>query len=118
MTINEIRQSTGLSQGKFADRYHLPVRTLQQWEQGRRSCPEYVIYLLSKVVEEDMRMKDTVILWTSNGHDEWYERFSTEAEAQAEADNCLKTNKGWKAEVQHLSDYDEQMQEVIKEEIL
>ncbi len=51
MTILELRQKTGLSQSKFAGRFHLNVRTVQQWEQGTRKTPDYVIWLIAKVIE-------------------------------------------------------------------
>jgi putative transcriptional regulator len=51
MTILELRQKTGLSQSKFANRFHLNVRTVQQWEQGTRKAPDYVIWLIARVIE-------------------------------------------------------------------
>ena len=51
MTILELRQKTGLSQIKFATRFHLNVRTVQQWEQGTRKTPDYVIWLIARVIE-------------------------------------------------------------------
>ena len=35
--VTEIRQKTGLSQSKFASLLGVSVRTLQDWEQGRRA---------------------------------------------------------------------------------
>lgn len=35
--IRTIRAATGLSQARFALRYHLSTRTVQDWEQGARS---------------------------------------------------------------------------------
>lgn len=43
-TIKELRESTGLSQAKFAEKFHIPIGTLQHWKQGIRKSPKYVIY--------------------------------------------------------------------------
>ncbi|XME01479.1 helix-turn-helix domain-containing protein [Lachnospiraceae bacterium C1.1] len=51
MTILELRQKTGLSQSQFAKKFHLNVRTVQTWEQGVRKTPEYVIWLIERVME-------------------------------------------------------------------
>ena len=40
VAVNEVveaRQSTGMSQAEFAAALHISKRTLQEWEQGRRS---------------------------------------------------------------------------------
>jgi len=40
VAVNEVveaRQSTGMSQAEFASALHISKRTLQEWEQGRRS---------------------------------------------------------------------------------
>lgn len=55
MEIVEIRKLTGLSRPKFAERYHIPYRTLQSWELGDRECPEYVLELLRFKVEHDVK---------------------------------------------------------------
>lgn len=52
-TIKEIRQSTGLSQAKFGEALNIPTRTLQDWEQGKRQCPEYVAELIAYRVAND-----------------------------------------------------------------
>lgn len=58
MTVKEIRQSTGLSQGKFCEALGIPVRTLQKWEIGERSCPEYVVGLIAYRVQHDPQFKN------------------------------------------------------------
>ena len=52
-SIKEIRLSTGLSQGKFSEVLNIPRRTLQDWEQGKRQCPEYVAELIAFRVAND-----------------------------------------------------------------
>ena len=52
-TIKEIRLSTGLSQAKFCEALNIPKRTLEDWEQGKRACPEYVAELIAYRVEND-----------------------------------------------------------------
>lgn len=47
LTIRDIRQRTGLSQAAFATRYCIPTRTLEDWERGVRSCPDYLRLLLA-----------------------------------------------------------------------
>lgn len=36
-TVSAIRERTGLSQSRFAELLGVSVRTLQEWEQGRRA---------------------------------------------------------------------------------
>jgi hypothetical protein len=50
LTIRDIRQHTGLSQAAFATRYCIPTRTLEDWERGARSCPDYLRLLLTQAV--------------------------------------------------------------------
>lgn len=52
-TIKDIRQSTGLSQAKFCEVLNIPKRTVQDWEQGLRKCPEYVAELIAFRVAND-----------------------------------------------------------------
>lgn len=48
LTIRDIRQHTGLSQAAFSARYCIPTRTLEDWERGVRSCPDYLRLLLAQ----------------------------------------------------------------------
>ena len=52
MTIKELRELTGLSQNAFSGQYCIPKKTLQNWEQGQRKCPDYVLYMLERLVKE------------------------------------------------------------------
>jgi len=52
-----IRALTGMSRAAFSRKYKIPLRTLEEWDAGRRNPPEYVIMLLERVVNDDIRMK-------------------------------------------------------------
>ena len=57
--IKELRKETGLSQSKFAARFEIPVRTLQQWEQGQSAPPEYVVRMMAYILKlEEARSTD------------------------------------------------------------
>lgn len=53
MTIKEMRALLGISQQGFANMYNIPKRTIEDWEAGRRKCPDYVLELLERAVNED-----------------------------------------------------------------
>lgn len=61
MTVKELRQLTGLSQKAFGEKYHIPKRTVENWESGQRNPSETIIYLLERAVKEDYNMKYIVI---------------------------------------------------------
>lgn len=48
--IKELRNRTGLSQSKFAAHFGIPVRTLQQWEQGQSAPPEYIVRMMAYIL--------------------------------------------------------------------
>lgn len=49
-TILELRKNTGMSQSRFAAYYGLSTRTLQEWEQGRRTPPEYLLEMMKRLL--------------------------------------------------------------------
>lgn len=49
-SVKALRSLTGLSQSRFALRYSVPVRNLQQWENGARTPLEYVVCMLAYIV--------------------------------------------------------------------
>lgn len=52
MTIKELRTITGLSQSKFALKYHINLTNLHNWEQGVYKTPETTLYLLERLITE------------------------------------------------------------------
>jgi len=51
--VKKARKATGLSQSEFAGYLEIPIRTLQQWEQGRRNLPDYVLKPIPFKLEAD-----------------------------------------------------------------
>ncbi len=62
MNIREMRMELGDTQSEFADRYHIPFRTIQNWETGIRKPPEYIVRLLEHQVKEDLVNRRTSAL--------------------------------------------------------
>ena len=56
MSITEMRNYIGVSRAEFSRRYNIPIRTLESWEAGVRTPPEYVLNLL----EESVRRTDII----------------------------------------------------------
>ena len=50
--IKRIRTASGLSQAAFAKAYGIPRRSIENWESGASTAPEYVVKLLAYAVEE------------------------------------------------------------------
>lgn len=55
MTIRELRDRTGLSQSGFCKKFGIPVATLQHWEQGVSSPPKYVVGLIERILDCELR---------------------------------------------------------------
>ena len=63
-TIKELRESTGMSRKDFSEHTGIPVRTLEDWEAGRRTPPEYIPRLIAYQLkyEELVRGKEENLL--------------------------------------------------------
>lgn len=62
MNIREMRSRLGITQSEFAARYNIPFRTVQNWEEGVRKPPKYVLDLLSNRIEIDLVNRKTTVL--------------------------------------------------------
>lgn len=49
ITVREIVQHTGLTQANFAQRFVIPLRTLESWLGGTNACPPYTRLMLAKL---------------------------------------------------------------------
>ncbi len=67
MEVSEIiyglRLETGLSRKDFSENLGIPLRTIEDWEAGRRKPPEYILRLLAYKVKLDMLQK-----FSNNNH--------------------------------------------------
>ena len=62
MDIREMRNRLGETQSEFAERYHIPFRTIQNWETGVRVPPAYITNLLENRVRADLVNRRTAAL--------------------------------------------------------
>ena len=45
-TLKNIRADLGLNRKQFSEYMDIPLRTLEEWEAGRRKMPDYVLRLI------------------------------------------------------------------------
>ena len=45
-TLKSIRADLGLNRKQFSEYMDIPLRTLEEWEAGRRKMPDYVLRLI------------------------------------------------------------------------
>lgn len=45
-TIKDLRTAAGMTQKTFAEYFGMSKRSIESWEGGKRSCPEYLFNLM------------------------------------------------------------------------
>lgn len=61
MSVREIREKLGMERREFADYFKISVRTVQDWEQKRRTPPPHVMFMINRILElEDLCRKNGV----------------------------------------------------------
>lgn len=56
--IRKLRDETGMNRREFSEHFGIPVRTIEEWEAGRRTPPDYLPRLIEyqikyeKLIEE------------------------------------------------------------------
>lgn len=58
MTIKQLRESTKLSQQKFADKFNIPVANIQKWEQGINKPLDYVVSMIQIILEYEKKIEE------------------------------------------------------------
>ena len=46
MTFKELRQLSGMTQKVFGEYFEIPRRTIEDWDRGIRTPPEYLLKLM------------------------------------------------------------------------
>ncbi|MDO5410580.1 MAG: helix-turn-helix domain-containing protein [Lachnospiraceae bacterium] len=55
--IRNLRKGTGMSRKEFSDYFGIPLRTVEDWEAGRRKPPEYVPRLMEYQIKYEKLKK-------------------------------------------------------------
>ena len=56
--IRELREKTGMTRKDFSMHIGIPLRTIEDWEAGRRTPPEYIPRLISYQLKYEELMKN------------------------------------------------------------
>lgn len=56
--IKSLREQTGLTRKEFSKHTGIPVRTLEDWEAGRRTPPEYIPRLITYQLKYEKMMSE------------------------------------------------------------
>lgn len=56
--LKELRKELGLSQAKFAERFGIPLRTVQDWEYGKREIRSYIIDMMCRIIELEKELEN------------------------------------------------------------
>ena len=46
MTFKELRQASGMTQKEIAEYFEIPKRSIENWDEGKSKCPEYLLKLM------------------------------------------------------------------------
>ena len=55
MTLNELIKDSGMNLKAFSEYFNIPYRTVQDWNAGRRTPPEYLLELISYKLENEKK---------------------------------------------------------------
>lgn len=60
-TLKRTREMLGMNRTEFSRYMEIPLRTLEEWEAGRRQMPEYVLRLIAYYARMEQFLKETGI---------------------------------------------------------
>lgn len=56
--LKRLRKLIGLNRKQFSERMEIPLRTLEEWEAGRRKMPEYLLRTLSYYIRMNKYLEE------------------------------------------------------------
>ena len=57
-TLKRIREMLGMNRKEFSRYMEIPLRTIEEWEAGRRKMPEYVLRLITYYVKVQQVLRE------------------------------------------------------------
>lgn len=57
-TLKRVRGEIGMNRTEFSRYMDIPLRTLEEWEAGRRQAPEYVLRLIAYYVRMQQLLEE------------------------------------------------------------
>ena len=64
------RELTGMNRREFSDYMDIPLRTLEEWEAGRRKMPDYVLRLITYYIRMEQLLKEKGIKAEEDLHEQ------------------------------------------------
>ena len=58
MDIRTVRKKLNMTQTEFGNLFGIPMRTIQEWEYGKRKAPDYVINMIEEILKFRGLLKD------------------------------------------------------------
>lgn len=58
MDIRTVRKKLNMTQTEFGNLFGIPMRTIQEWEYGKRKAPDYVINMIEEILKSRGLLKD------------------------------------------------------------
>lgn len=56
-TIRQMRAETGMTRSEFAAFFEIPARTIQEWEQERKSPAPYIPKMIRRILDNEFFSK-------------------------------------------------------------
>ncbi len=69
-TLKKIREDLGMNRTEFSHYIDIPLRTLEEWEAGRRQMPDYVLRLLAYYIKTERLLAEREIEFEEEADEE------------------------------------------------